>query len=360
VLGWSRHFNTIYVPTDGGTLVPPQIHKLGRLPLETLCEGVIISAANQTGGIKMIRIRKLLLVSTIPLLILVVALGSIGCAGEEATGGTTTPTPTTTPTVHENNIEYAIETFQRLPVEWERARYVNLAIFRQDANLKSFYDDIQGLVGQDFSTIGIELNKVEHVSFVIGHAAVYSGNLNLDDIKKALENLNYDRSIYLDAEIWGSPNPERGTVTLLPPNSVLVTNNQEDAELCISVIKGWGNSLYDNNGVKDVIARLPENPLRVDVSIGTESGLLATASSIEKTGSETMEMLTLSKFTDDASAQNGLPELAAAFNNRARIWNMVSVENVQIRSFIKSTGKAYIQDVKKADNLLGYLTYWLR
>ena len=306
-------------------------------------------------------IKKRLLVALMPLLILVIALGSIACAGEESGGGTPTPTatPVATPVTHENTIGYAIETFQRFPVEWDRARYINLEMFRKDTTLKTFYDDIHGLVGQDLSAVGIDLNKVDHVSFVIGHAAVYSGNLNLDDIRQELVSLNYSRNVYLDTEIWTSWSSEKGTITLLQPNSVLVTNNREEAELCLSVVKGWGRSLYDNNNIEDVIARLPENLLRMEVSIGTDPGLLAAASTVEKAGSETVKVMNLSKFTDDTSAKNSLEKMSATFNTLAGIWKMVGVENVQIRAFIKSSGTANIEDVRKVHNLLGYNTYWL-
>lgn len=307
--------------------------------------------------------KRRLLISLIPLLILAITLGSLACASEEAAEVTPTPTPTstpqTTPTVHENSMGYAIEAFQRFPVEWETGRYIDLAAFRQEQNFTSFYEDCRKAVGQGLADIGIDLNKVDHVSFVGGRAAVYTGRLDIASIRQVLDSKNYDKSTYLDIEIRESSDPEDGVVVLLPPNSVLVTKDRQDAETCISVIKGWGDSLYDNEGVKGLIAKLPLNPLRVDISHNGDSGLLATATTIEKINSITLEMISLAVFKDDVSAEDGLAKVAADFNSRAHAWNMVSVESVQIRSFVKSTGEVNIEDVGAGANPLGYETYWL-
>lgn len=301
-----------------------------------------------------------LLMPLIALLILAITLGSLAC-GEEAPEATSTPTatPQPTPISHENSMGYAIEAFQRFPIEWKVGRYIDLAAFRQDQNLKTFYENTRKEVGQALAGIGIELDKVDHVSFVGGQAAVYAGRLNLDSIRQVLESQNYDKSTYLDIEIWGSSNPEKGIVTLLPPNTVLVTKDRQGAEMCVSVIKGWGDSLYEDKGIQTLIAKLPLNPLRVDVSHDGDSGLLATASTIEQTSSLTLAMLSLAKFVDDVSAEQGLAKVAADFNSRARAWSMVSIETVQIRSFIKSTAKANIADVGAGATPLGYQTYWL-
>jgi len=304
-------------------------------------------------------LRKSLPIPLISLLVLVIALGSLACASEEAPEVTPTPTPQATPIIHKNSIDYAIEALQRLPIEWKRGRYIDLEAFRSDSSLLSFYESCRNEVGQGLATIGIDLNQVDHVSFVGGRAAVYSGRLDLASIKRGLDSMNYDKTTYLDTEIWQSSNPEKGVVTLLSPNSVLVTKEYEDAEMCITVLKGWGSSFYDNEGFKDVIARLPNNPLRLDFWQNGDSGLLAAASTTEKVGSGAFNMMTLAAFVDDVMAGEGLPEITADFNSWARSWNMVSVESAQIRRFVKSTGIANFEDVKKADNLLGYQAYWL-
>lgn len=307
--------------------------------------------------------RRRLLISLIPLLILAITLGSISCVSEEAGEVTPTPMPTstpqTTPTVHETSMEYAIEAFQRFPVEWVMGRYIDLETFRQDQNFASFYEDTRKEVEQGLADIGIDLDKVDHVSFVGGRAAVYTGRLDLASIRQVLNNKNYNKSTYLDIEIWESSDPEASVVTLLPPNSVLVTTGRPDAETCISVTTGWGESLYDNEGVKDLIARLPVSPLRVDISHNGDSGPLAIASTIEKINSGILEMISLAVFIDDVSAETGLSKVAADFNSRANAWSMMSVESVQIRSYIKSSGKANIEDVEAGASPLGYETYWL-
>jgi hypothetical protein len=303
--------------------------------------------------------RKFLLLSFFSLLILAVTLSPIACASKSSEGTSPKATPQMTPATYQFNIDYAIEAFQRLPVEWQAARYINLVTFRQDPSLSGFYENCRTAVGQGLATIGIDFNKVDRASFVIGHAAVYSGNLNLSDIKQVLQSMNYQKSTYLDIEIWESSDPDKGVVALLPPNSVLVTKELEEAELCITVVKGWGDSLYDNNDIKDLISRLPQDSLRVDISQGGDSGILATATSIERTGSQMLAQMRLVKFLDDANAENGFAKVTNDFNNLANIWNMVNVENVQIRQYVMLTGQATIADVAKVDNLLGYQTYWL-
>jgi hypothetical protein len=122
------------------------------------------------------------------------------------------------------------------------------------------------------------------------------------------------------------------------------------------VIKGWGSSLHDNEDVKDVTAKLSINLLRVDITLDGNPGLLATGSTIEKISNATVAMMTLAKFEDDVSAETGLSDMTANFNSWANSWNMVSVKKVQMRRFVKSTGRAYIEDMNSP---LGYSTYWL-
>jgi hypothetical protein len=299
---------------------------------------------------------KRLMILMMPVFILALTLGSLACAEQETPQGTPTPRPGAVPTQAHGVIDYAIAAFQMIPVEWQRGRYINLAAFRDDSSLKAFYDESYEDVGQDLAAMGVDMNKVDNVSFVGGRAAVYSGRLDLSSIRQVLENMNYAKSTYLDVEIWKSSAPEMGVVALLPPDSVLVTKEYQDTEMYISVIKGWGSSLYDNEDVKDVTARLSINPLRVDITLDGNPGLLATGSTIEKISNATVAMMTLAKFEDDVTAEKGLSDMTANFNSWANSWNMVSVENVQIRQFVKSTGRAYIEDM---DSPLGYSTYWL-
>jgi hypothetical protein len=72
-----------------------------------------------------------------------------------------------------------------------------------------------------------------------------------------------------------------------------------------------------------------------------------------------LTQMRLVKFLDDANAENGFAKVTNDFTSLARIWNMVNVENVQIRQYVVLTGEASISDVAKVDNPLGYQTYWL-
>ena len=299
---------------------------------------------------------KRLMILMMPVFILALTLGSLACSGKETPQGTPTPRPGAAPIQAHGVIDYAITAFQMIPVEWQRGRYIDLAAFRDDSSLKAFYDKIYNDVGQNLAATGVDMNKVDNVSFVGGRAAVYSGRLDLSSIRKVLENMNYTKSTYLDVEIWKGSDVVKGVVALLPPDSVLVTKEYQDTEVYISVIKGWGSSMYDNGDVKDVTARLSANPLRVDITLDDNPSLLATGSTVEKISNATVAMMTLAKFEDDVSAEKGLSDITANFNSWANSWNMVSVENVQIRRFVKATGRAYIADMESP---LGYSTYWL-
>lgn len=104
---------------------------------------------------------------------------------------------------------------------------------------------------------------------------------------------------------------------------------------------------------------MPQNPLRVDILPGGDLGTLAAATSMEKTDSQMLAQMRLVKFVDDANAENGFAKVTSDFTSWTRIWNMTSVENVQIRKFVMLTGEATIADVAKVDNPLGYQKYWL-
>jgi hypothetical protein len=295
---------------------------------------------------------KRLAILVISFLIILLVICTIACAGEEKT-----PTPTAVPTLTPGDIESTIEAFNRMPLEWGRARYINLAAFRADSNLRAFYEECYRAVGNDLAGIGIDLNEIDSVSFFVQQAAIYSGQLDFDHIKEALRSMNYVRSTYLDIEIWESPESGGGFIALLSPDSVLVTLERQDAELCISVVKKWGDPIYSDSDVQDVMSRLPTRLLRVDIEKDGASSLLATGSSVEKIDSSTLKMTTIAKFQDDASAEKGFSDIENQFHSWANSWNMMNVENAQIRRFVKSTGYAEIQDTV---NLLGtYETYWL-
>jgi len=196
------------------------------------------------------------------------------------------------------------------------------------------------------------------VCFVVKQAAIYTGRLDFDNIAKVLKSAHYVQSTYLDIEIWQSPESEGEFITLLPQDSILVTLTRQDAELCISVVKEWGDSIYTDSNVQDVISRLPAALLlRFDIEKYATSALLAIGSTVEKIDSSTLKMTTMAKFQDDASAQKGFPDIEGKFNSWANSWNMTNVENVQIRRFVKSTGTADIGDV--LNPLAPYETYWL-
>ena len=304
------------------------------------------------------RTKKRLLVFMVSLLIIATTLASFACSGNESSEATPTPTPQATPVVHETGMGYAIEAFQRFPIEWDNGRYIDLTAFRQDTGLASIYEEINNAAGPGLASAGIDLSLVDHVSFVGGKAAVYSGRLDLTGLRPFLSSIGYERNTYLDVEIWISPEQGKSVITLLPPDSVLITGNRQDAETCISVIEGWADSLYDDANIQGLLSRLPDTPLRVDISHDGDQGPLATAISVTKTG-VALETLSLSAFIDDVSAQKGLTAVTADFNSRAYAWNMVTVETVQIRSFIKSAGSVNIANLGKGANPLGYMTYWL-
>ncbi len=299
---------------------------------------------------------KKLAIPIISSLILLLIISTIACTGGEKTPAAT-PTPTIAPTSTTGDIESAIAAFNRIPLEWGKARYINLATFRTDSNLRSFYEKCYAAMGNDLAGIGVDLNEIDSVTFFVKQAAIYSGRLDFNHIAEALQSMHYVRSTYLNIEIWESPESGGGFIALLPPDSVLVTLERQDAELCISVVQKWGDSIYSDSNVQDVISRLPTQILRVDIEKDVTSGLLATGSTVEETDSGTLKMTTIAKFQDDASAEKGFSDMENQFNIWANSWNMMNVENVQIRRFVKSTGYTEIPD---AVNLLGiYESYWL-
>ena len=119
------------------------------------------------------------------ILILLFVLGcaiGTGCGnGEDETANpTNTPTSTPTPSSTEDNMVVtidedkctALEIFKYIPIELQRARYINLAVFREDVNLQPFYDEIVEEVGDNLAASGIVLDEIDHLGFVGGRAAL--------------------------------------------------------------------------------------------------------------------------------------------------------------------------------------------
>jgi hypothetical protein len=214
-------------------------------------------------------------------------------------------------------------------------------------------------VGNHLAGIGVDLNAIDSVSLVVKRAAIYSGQLDFTYIAEVLKSAHYVQSTYLDIQIWESSESGGGFISLLPPDSVLVTSERQDAELGISVVKKWGDPIYIDSNVQGVLSRLPSPLLRVDVDIEKDgtSGLLAIGSAVERIESNILKMTMIAKFQDDANAKRGFSDIENRFNSWANSWNMMNVENVQIRRFVKSTGTADIGDV--VNPLAPYETYWL-
>lgn len=308
------------------------------------------------------------LVMVLILTLAVISFMLVGCGGDEETAVTPTPapaestdsddadsTPTTTAYTSQTQ-QLAIEIFQNIPAEWQKARYVDFAKFRDNADMRIFYETVSLDLADDLAAIGIALSEIDNIGFVGEHSALYCGNHDLDRIRQVLDEAGYSQSTYLDKEIWQSDNPDNGIVCPLSPGCVLVTKEYNDAELYISVIQDWGRSLYDDENIAAIVAKLPPEAIRIDIVRGGPSGPLATGKTVELTSDGALQMTTIAIFPDDSDAEDGLSAVTREFNTWARIWNMGDVETVRIRRFVKASAGAAITDV---DNPLSHVLYWL-
>lgn len=310
------------------------------------------------------------LVTLILALVMVSSLAAtLACGGGEEGGapaattpsGGASPGPTATPASSPGtgSGELSAELLaavSSIPVEWDVSRYLDLAACRQDPQLRRFYDEASQGVSERLQEKGIDFDQVDSMALASGRGAVYWGRFELARIRAALQALDYDQSSYLDTDLWTGPEGLNSVVVLVSAGNVIFATDRSEAEMVLSVIKGWGRSIYDDESLSDILGRLPADPVRLDITLGAYSGLLVTASAIEKKDAGGLVMTTMAKFDGDGSAKGGVTQVAQHFNNWSRTWGPTNVETLQIRQYVVSTGQA---DPAKAQNLLGYWTYWV-
>jgi hypothetical protein len=276
-------------------------------------------------------------------------------SGEATPGATATPASSPPATGGDLSAEL-MAAVSSIPVEWDVSRYLDLAACRQDPRLRQFYDEASQGVSERLQEKGIDFDQVDSLALASGHGAIYWGHFELARIRAALQALDFDQSSYLDTDLWTGPEGLNSVVVLVSAGNIIFATDRSEAELALSVIKGWGMSVYDDESVSDVLGRLPADPVRLDITLGAYSGLLVTASAIEKKDTGGLVMSTLAKFDGDGSAKGGVTQVAQHFNNWSRTWGPTNVETLQIRQYVMSTGQA---DLAEAQNLLGYWTYWV-
>jgi hypothetical protein len=225
------------------------------------------------------------------LVVLAMALGNTGCA---SSGGFTSM-------------------MAKVPADTASFKYVNVKALRNDADLEDLYDAWKAGVNSRLEALGIshsDVNIFAHGSSADGRFSLVVGKFDLDEVRKELDDRNFDEGEYRGAEVWKR---EVGFDPVLESQLALMGNliimgDQEGVEGCIRVMKAGAASWLSEADVNDVANRLPGG-VYVDLQEQVLAnilvkGLEVTGISAKKLDGDTLKITGVAKFNTEDNADD--------------------------------------------------------
>lgn len=189
------------------------------------------------------RIPSIVMVVVLVVLSLIVAAG---CSSDGGGGGTTAS---------------AVGTMKQLPKGGDGFAFADLEGMQTKEQLKDLYDSYSDRLNEEYDTeeeLGASLDEVTGVA-TNGEVVLVKGTFQLDDIRDNLEDQDYDKDEYKDVETWESTDEgDETAVAFIDKSLIIIGQTMGDVEDCIDAIKGGGTSLYEDEGLKDMVDRLPD------------------------------------------------------------------------------------------------------
>jgi hypothetical protein len=204
-------------------------------------------------------------VTTLVLLVLAVAL--VGCSEG---GGRT------------SNNEEAVEMMKWFPMSLiaERDKYApgvngfeftDIAAMRADEDLDRVYEHY--LPSENATILKIPSTDIETIAEA-GTAQVFEGHFDFGGIRSTLESLAWRKAEYKGVEVWDKTSGSgynASSVALVDENHVICAlyDGSKVVDGCIDALKGEAISLYDNENLRDFVARLPQG-IELSAGIATD------------------------------------------------------------------------------------------
>ncbi len=199
----------------------------------------------------------------------------------------------------------AVEDMLRLlPRDAEGAVYADVSALYDDDDLRPIRRDAE----DEWDNAGfeddfdIELEDITYVVFgeVDGNDLFLLGGLeDLDDLRDELDDQDYDDDDIRDIEVWIDTSRSWEAVAFLDGGRVLIAEYEDTMEDVLRRLDRGSSSLYDE--VEDIVSDVPGGQIVVVTECGSDC---LAASSIEKTGSDEMKLVSVALFEDEDDAED--------------------------------------------------------
>jgi hypothetical protein len=201
----------------------------------------------------------------------------------------------------------------KVPSGTTSLKYVDVKALRNDDDLDDLYDAWRDSVSSTLEALGIghsDVNTLAHGLSTDVRFTLLVGQFDLDEVRDALDDRDYDKDQYGGVEVWEKDlgwSPElESRVALM--DDLIILGNEDGVEGCIEVIKDGESSWLSRTDIKDVTNRLAGG-LYVDLQRSELAGLLisgleATGISAKKQDSDTLSIAGVAKFDDEDDADD--------------------------------------------------------
>ncbi len=187
--------------------------------------------------------------------------------------------------------------------------YVDLEALRADDDLGDIYESVTDELS-DSEDAGIPTDNVDRM-VQAGYLTILEGRFNLASLGSRLEDGGYEESDHDGTPIWEG---SFSSVALVSASCLVTGWDIDKLKDGVDVIKGDGESLYDDADVKELMDRLPGGFTLMVYSGGegfdqTYGGVEAIGYSLAKKSSDKARMTVIFAFSDAASAGDAEDEV---------------------------------------------------
>lgn len=190
--------------------------------------------------------------------------------------------------------------------------YWNTGVMAGDSELHQLLDKWKADNETQIAGFGVGSDEVEHFLTYSSNGEnvlIVMGDIDLDQVRQKLQELEYDDKDWKHIEIWESTNE---LDWLAMPEGSLVWGSVDRIKESIDIIEG-GNSLYDNQDARDVLDKLPNGTLVHYQKYAGDvlyEGLIASGDSFEKMDKDLLKVKLVYKFSEPGDAESALDSIS--------------------------------------------------
>lgn len=234
--------------------------------------------------------------------------------------------------------EGALAMMKKLPRDAGGLSFTNVRALRDDKDFNKAYETLKDLIDSDFQTLAISADDVDTMTEG-GSLTMLEGHFDLAEVRTGLERNNYDKDEYKGIETWKGSD---SSVALISGSFIVIGYGLANVEDCVDVIKGDGDSLYDDEDLRDVLSRAPAGiGVSVDPGLGYYEGLKAVANSGGKKDADTIWVTSIFLFEDEDAAAVARVDIENGIKGTG-VWQDIVV--IQDREYVRCAADGDIEN----------------